>query len=70
MKNNKPGDPNPAPPFLRKGGGVPIRVNVIRQDGFDGEVRVEVQDFPPGVHASSTVIPAGENVGHLILTGR
>ncbi|HZK80727.1 MAG TPA: hypothetical protein VFC46_06655, partial [Humisphaera sp.] len=68
VKNNKAGEPNPAPPFLRKGGSVPIRVNVIRQDGFDGEVTVEALDLPPGVHASTTVIPAGENVGHVILT--
>ncbi|HWE01009.1 MAG TPA: hypothetical protein VG326_01275 [Tepidisphaeraceae bacterium] len=68
VKNNTPGDPNPAAPFLRKGGTIPVRVNVVRQDGFDGAVTVEAQDLPPGVHASTVVVPAGENVGHLLLS--
>jgi hypothetical protein len=45
-----------------------VNVNALRQDGFEGPVRVEVQDLPPGFVASPAVIPAGETDAHLTIS--
>jgi hypothetical protein len=66
--NNATLDPNLLPPFLRKGGAAPLRVNVLRQDGFDDAVQVEAQGLPPGVHCSSATVNAGETTATLVLT--
>ncbi len=65
--NNAAIEPNIASPFLRKGGVVPIRVNLFRQDGFDSEVKVEVEGLPPGVHCDPARIPSGESSATLLL---
>ena len=42
--------------------------NVVRKNGFDRDVRLEVEGLPPGVQASCGVIPAGARDGAIILT--
>jgi hypothetical protein len=66
--NNPTQDPSVFPAFLRKGGTAPLRVNVLRQDGFDEDVQVDVEGLPPGVHCTPVVIPSGENTANLMLT--
>jgi hypothetical protein len=58
---------NIAQPFLRKGGVAPIRVNVFRKDGFDGDVRIEAEGLPPGVHSVPATIASDENFATLVL---
>jgi hypothetical protein len=41
------------------GAHVPVRVHVMRNDGFDGEIRLSLKDAPPGVVLDATRIPAG-----------
>lgn len=43
-------------PVLREGGVIPLRVTVLRQDGFDAPVRVTVEGLPPGVTSSGAVL--------------
>jgi hypothetical protein len=48
-------------PEVSPGCGREFSVSVQRIDGFDGEVRVEITDLPPGFHATSpVVIEAGQ----------
>lgn len=42
--------------------------NVVRRNGFDGEVRLRVDNLPPGVTASPGRILAGQRDGCVILT--
>lgn len=37
-------------------------------DGFDGLIRVDVQDLPPGTVASPAIIPAGKTDSHLTIS--
>ena len=41
------------------GGTVPITVEVLRKDGFNGEIEVTLKDAPPGFKLSGAKIPAG-----------
>lgn len=41
------------------GAHVPVRVHVMRNDGFDGEIRLSLKDAPPGVVMDAARIPAG-----------
>jgi hypothetical protein len=56
-----------SPPYLRKGGALPLRLVVVRQDGFNGEVRVEAEGLPGDIKGGGTTIPAGESIGSLVL---
>jgi hypothetical protein len=47
-------------PFLRRGEAVPIRVLAFREDGFNGEIEVTVEDLPKGVTVAPVKIPAGQ----------
>ena len=67
-KNANSTEPAMAPPFLRKGGVTPIRVNIFRKDGFDGEVRIEAQGLPPGVQCTPGLIAADETSTMMLLT--
>lgn len=51
----------PANPGVPRGGALPITVTAVRQDGFDGEIRLNAKELPPGFSAPGTSIPAGEN---------
>ena len=48
------------------GGHVPLHVHVARNDGFDGEIHLNLEDAPPGFGLSGATIPAG--VSHIRLT--
>ncbi len=50
---------NPTAPAVWKGGAIPVNVTVTRMDGFDGEVRVELEGLPPGFHAPVAFVEAG-----------
>lgn len=54
--------------ILRRGATGILRVVLLRMDGFDEPVQIEVQDLPKGVHCSGTTIPANDNAGTLFLT--
>jgi hypothetical protein len=41
------------------GGTVPITVEVLRKDGFNGEIELMLKDAPPGFKLSGARIPAG-----------
>jgi hypothetical protein len=56
------------PMALRAGGAMAIEVAVIRRDGFDGEIELAMDGLPEGVSASGLRIPAGANVGHVIVS--
>ena len=50
------------------GGHVPLRVHVLRNDGFDGEIQLKLEDAPPGFSLSGARIPAGATQARLTLT--
>lgn len=56
------------PIALRAGAAMAFEVVVIRRDGFDGEIELSMEGLPPGVSAGGLKIPAGKNVGHLIIS--
>ena len=58
---------DPRAPNIPQGERVPLRVTALREDGFDGEIRIAVEDLPAGIHASDTVIPSGQMVATLML---
>jgi len=45
-----------ANPTVEPGSGREFRVTVNRMDNFDGPVRVDITDLPPGFHATSPII--------------
>jgi hypothetical protein len=53
---------------LPPGGHVPLQVHVQRNDGFDGEIQLELKDAPPGFRLSGARIPAGACQVRLTLT--
>lgn len=56
------------PISLRAGAAMVFEVAVVRRDGFDGEIELIMDGLPAGVTASGLKIPAGKNVGHLIIS--
>ena len=58
----------PAPPLLRKGGSVAVRVVALRRDGFNGEIALSAEGLPAGVTCAASAIPDGANAGVLLLT--
>lgn len=68
LKDNKEDPASASAPLLRKGGTLPIRVQVIRRDGFDGAVRVEAEGLAEGVTCPPVTIGGGEASGALLLT--
>ena len=57
----------PRAPSIPQGERVPLRVTAFRQDGFNGDIRISVEDLPPGIHADDTVIPSGQMVATVML---
>ncbi len=41
---------------VRRGEMLPVRVIVLRRDGFDGEIHITAEGLPPGVTCSETVV--------------
>lgn len=52
---------------LPAGGRLTVDVTVYRVDGFDGEVRVQMENLPPGVSAGSALVPAGADSTVILL---
>ena len=52
---------------LPAGGRLTVDVAVYRLDGFDGEVRVQMENLPAGVSAANAVIPAGADSTVILL---
>src|SRR5262249_19321086 len=51
---------SPTAPAVWKGGAVPVNVTVTRTDGFDGPVRVGLENLPAGFEAPATFVEAGQ----------
>lgn len=58
---------DPRTPNIPQGERIPLRVTALREDGFDGDIHISVEDLPPGIHADSTVIPSGQMVATVML---
>ncbi|MCA9048867.1 MAG: serine protease [Planctomycetaceae bacterium] len=56
------------PIALRGGATMPFEVAVVRRDGFDGDINLTLENLPDGVTASGLKIPAGQTLGHLLVT--
>lgn len=56
------------PLALRAGSTVALEVVVVRRDGFDGEIELEMNQLPAGVTAAGLKIPAGKSRGVMLLT--
>ena len=50
------------------GGHVPLRVHVLRNDGFDGEIQLALKDAPEGFSLAGARIPAGATQARITLT--
>jgi hypothetical protein len=49
------------------GGAVVAQIKAVRIDDFDGEIRLHVEDLPPGFDLAASTIPAGKNTAFLSL---
>jgi Bacterial pre-peptidase C-terminal domain len=58
----------PDKPFLGAGGTAILDIALDRQDGFDGEVTVSVPSPPPGVAATTAVIPKDKKAAQIAVT--
>ncbi len=54
-------------PYLYPGETGKLKVTVERQDGFDGEIQLEIRGLPDGVTAKPAVVAAGSNDAEIIL---
>ena len=53
---------------VAQGDSAVLGVSALRKNDFDGEIRLTVQDLPPGLTASETVIPAQASETQLTIT--
>ncbi len=56
------------PIALRAGTTTAFEVVVVRRDGFDGEIELDMEGLPPGVTSSGLKIPKGKQVGMMIIS--
>lgn len=56
------------PSVIRRDQTVAFRVVALRRDGFQGEIELGASGLPPGVRASTTRVPSGQNTGVLLLS--
>lgn len=54
-------------PLLRKGGTSVMQVAVLRRDGFDGAVALQMEGLPEGVSVEPVTVPAGVNSAVLVV---
>ena len=54
-------------PSLRRGETIPIRLLVLRRDGFKEDIQISVADLPKGVTFGDLRIPAASNTVNLLL---
>ncbi len=55
-------------PNVPRGGSVPLTISAARMEGFEGPIRVRVEDLPPGFHATEGLIRPQEIVTTLVLS--
>jgi hypothetical protein len=53
--------------LLRRGGTAPIKVIVVRRDGFTGPITLQVDGLPPEVTAGPAMIPEGSSTATIVL---
>ena len=58
----------PDNPRLGVGDTAAITVAAVRHDDFSGEIKLAVENLPPGYAASQALIAAGQNEGRLTIT--
>ena len=58
---------DPRTPNIPQGERIPLRVTAFREDGFDGDIHISVEDLPPGIHADDTVIASGQMVATVMM---
>ncbi|MCF7955023.1 MAG: hypothetical protein K9M75_04410 [Phycisphaerae bacterium] len=58
----------PSSVSMPAGGTMPLRIHVLREDGFDGEVKLQLKDAPAGFTIAGGTIPAGSNMVDITLT--
>lgn len=58
----------PENPNVPLGGSRDLRVRVMRHDGFDGEIEVNLKNLPAGFTATTAKIPAGQYIGVVMLS--
>ncbi len=59
----------PDHPSLGQGGAIPLKVNVSRMNGYDGDIAVELKTLPKGVSLlGPSMIPKGSSELNIILT--
>ena len=56
------------PLALRGGSTMALEVVVVRRDGFDGEIELQMTDLPEGVTAKGLKIPAGKSRGIMLIS--
>jgi hypothetical protein len=56
------------PISLRGGATMPFEIVVVRRDGFDGEIELEMEGLPEGVTATGLKIGAGQSRGILLVS--
>lgn len=56
------------PLALRAGSTMPLEISVVRRDGFNGEIKLEMEELPIGVTATGLTIPAGAVRGIMLIT--
>lgn len=66
-KDERKVDPRGA--LVRADGTTPIRVIVLRRDGFAGDIELHAEGLPPGVTCAPVKLLAGANEASLLLTG-
>jgi hypothetical protein len=55
-------------PFLRRGETVPVRVMAFRRDGFSDEIRLSIENPPPGLVFEGDRIDAGKSSDFILIT--
>lgn len=58
------------PIALRGGATMAIEVVAIRRDGFDGEIKLAMDNLPDGVESNGLTIPSGKSRGILLVTAK
>lgn len=59
---------SPASVNLQPGGTVPVRIHVVRRDGFDGEVAIAFDGGADGLELTGARVPAGQSAVWATLT--
>jgi WD40 repeat protein len=58
---------SPTAPAVWKGGSVPMSVTAKRLDGYDGPIRIRLDNLPAGFSAPPTVIEAGQETMNFLI---